>query len=70
LFEKRFIERIFKKLEFNGQSAKRRAINNANMRAPAMGCEIALGKAWEELEELAPFSRSTTKFLTDVMRQM
>ncbi len=30
-----------------------------------MGCEIALNKAWEELEKLALSSRSTIQFLTD-----
>jgi hypothetical protein len=30
-----------------------------------MGCEIALGKAWEELERLAQSLRSTIKFLRD-----
>lgn len=35
------------------------------MGAIAMGCEIALSKAWSELEELALSSRSTIQFLTD-----
>jgi hypothetical protein len=30
-----------------------------------MGCEIALNKAWAELGKLAPFSRSTIRFLTE-----